>query len=55
MPKDKETVVTIAVMLPPSMVEYLDQLMEDQDRNRSQVVREIIREYQMVHKKKRAK
>ncbi len=42
----KEIVVTVAVMLPPTLVEYLDQIALEQDLNRSQVVRKIIREYQ---------
>lgn len=51
----KETVVTVAVMLPPSLLEYLDKVAAEQDLNRSQVVRKMIREYQMVHNSKKKK
>ena len=49
----KETVVTVAVMLPPSMVEYLDAKMAEEDLNRSKVVRKIIRADMEKNKKKK--
>lgn len=51
MAKDKETVETVSVMLPPSQIKYLQQEMAAQDLTRSQLIRKMIREYQMVHQK----
>lgn len=48
----KDKAGTIAIVLSPEIISYLDGLALEKDLNRSQVVRMIIREYQ--NKKKRS-